>query len=307
MNLSGFDLNLLKVLDALLSEGSTVAAARRVGLSQPAVSAALARLRLSLGDPLFVRQGQRLVPTDFATALRTPLRTALDDLEGLLSGYRAFDPARDTARFVLTGSDFLAELLMPKLARDILPGAPGLTFQLINLEPSDYMLHIREGLADLAIAPAFAVADWAERDTVFLSEFAVICRTGHPAAAALADGEVFPLDVFCALPHVTFSVEGLLETQSDRVLAGMGRRRRVAMTIADFSGVYLAVAQSDLIAVIPRELAVHAARTLPLRVYRPPFPVGPFPIAMAWHRRSSRNAAHRWLRETLARLLADLP
>ena len=79
------------------------------------------------------------------------------------------------------------------------------------------------------------------------------------------------------------------------------------MTIADFSGVYLAAAQSDLIAVIPRELAVHAARTLPLRVFRPPIPVGPVTIAMAWHRRSSRNAAHRWLRETLARLLADLP
>jgi DNA-binding transcriptional LysR family regulator len=169
------------------------------------------------------------------------------------------------------------------------------------------MLHIREGTADLALVPAGTVADWAEREILFTSEFAVICRTGHPAAAALADGDTFPLDLFCALPHATFSVEGLLETQSDRVLAAMGLRRRVAMTIADFSGVYRAAAQSDLIAVIPRELAVHAARALPLRVFRPPIPVGPVPIAMAWHRRSSRNAAHRWLRETLARLLADLP
>jgi DNA-binding transcriptional LysR family regulator len=306
MNLSGFDLNLLKVLDALLAEGSTVAAARRVGLSQPAVSAALARLRLSLGDPLFVRQGQRLVPTDFAIALRTPLRTALDDLDGLLSGGRAFDPARDTARFVLTGSDFFAELLMPLLAREVLPHAPGLTVQLVELEPADYMLHIREGTADLALVPAGTVADWAERETLFTSEFAVICRADHTAAAALTDGAVFPLDRFCAIPHVTFSVEGLLETQSDRALAAMGLRRRVAMTIADFSGVYRAAAQSDLIAVIPRELALHAARALPLRVFRPPIPVGPVPIAMAWHRRSSRNPAHRWLRDTIARLLADL-
>ena len=307
MNLSGFDLNLLKVLDALLSEGSTVAAGRRIGLSQPAVSAALARLRLSLGDPLFVRQGQRLVPTDFATALRTPLRTALDDLDGLLSGGRAFDPTTDGARFVLTGSDFFAELLMPLLARDVLPGAPGLTFQMVELEPSDYMLHIREGRADIALVPAATVGDWAESRIVFTSPFAVICRAGHPAAAALAEDDIFPLDLFCALPHVTFSVEGLLATQSDRVLAGMGLSRRVAMTVADFSGVYRAVAQSDLVAVIPRELAVHAARALPLRLFRLPIPVGPVPIAMAWHRRSSQNPAHRWLRATLARLLAGLP
>jgi DNA-binding transcriptional LysR family regulator len=295
------------VLDALLTEGSTVAAGRRIGLSQPAVSAALARLRLSLGDPLFVRQGQRLVPTDFATALRTPLRTALDDLDGLLSGGRAFDPTTDSARFVLTGSDFFAELLMPLLARDVLPGAPGLTFQMVELEPSDYMLHIREGRADVALVPAATVADWAESRIVFTSPFAVICRRGHPAAAALGEDDIFPLDLFCALPHVTFSVEGLLATQSDRVLAGMGRGRRVAMTVADFSGVYRSVAQSDLVAVIPRELAVHAARALPLRLFRLPIPVGPVPIAMAWHRRSSQNPAHRWLRATLARLLAGLP
>lgn len=307
MDLRGFDLNLLKVLHALLAEGSTTAAARRVGLSQPAVSAALARLRLSIGDPLFVRQGQRLTPTDYARGLADPLAEILADLEGLLTAGQPFDPANETAGFILSGSDYFAELLMPELAAQVLATAPGLAIQLIELEPADYLAHVRSGRSDLALIPAFALQDWAEHAPVFTSEFAVIARKGHPATAALAPGETFPIDLFCALPHVSFSVEGKRATQSDAALRERGLARRVAMTVADFSGVYRTVQHSDMISVLPAELAVAVAGEAGIVPYRPPIPVGPVPILMAWHRRSASSPAHVWLRETVAEILAALP
>ncbi len=119
MNMAKFDLNLLRVLDALLHEGSTVRAGARIGLSQPAVSAALGRLRHALGDELFLRHGQGLEPTDYARSLEIPLRKALDGLEALLSGPDNFDPATATLTFKLSGSDFFAEMLMPVLADQV--------------------------------------------------------------------------------------------------------------------------------------------------------------------------------------------
>src|SRR4051812_39302989 len=124
MNLLTFDLNLLRVLDALLRDQSTVKAARRVRLSQPAVSAALGRLRDTLNDPLFVRQGQRLVPTDYARSLEIPLRRLLGELTELLSGPGTFDPLQAHQSFRIAGSDFFAEMLMPPLAPLLEKSAP---------------------------------------------------------------------------------------------------------------------------------------------------------------------------------------
>jgi len=305
MNLLSFDLNLLKVLKALLDKGSTTEAARAVGLSQPAVSAALGRLRHSIGDPLFVRQGQRLVPTDFALGLTEPLAVLLTDLESVLTARDGFDPATESASFTVSGSDFFAELMMPELARR-LPGR-GVTLQLIELDPVNYLAPVRSEQADLALVPAFALEEWVEHEEVFSSDFAVIARRRHPATNGLAEGAPFPLDLFCALPHIIFSVEGKRNTMSDTALARFGRERHVAMTVADFSGVYRSVAASDMISVIPAALAVSVAESAGLSVFGPPMPIGPVPIHMAWHRRSSKSPAHRWLRVTLADILRQLP
>lgn len=307
MNLLSFDLNLLKVLSALLAEGSTIAAARRVGLSQPAVSQALARLRVSLGDPLFVRQGQRLVPTAFALGLADPLAALLTDLEGLLGSGETFDPAQAEVGFVMSGSDYMAEMLMPDLARRLMGEAPGVTAQLVELDPDDYLALLRTGRSDLALVPAMALHDWAEHEHLFDSRFAVIARDGHPATEGLTPGDEFPLDLFCALPHIAFSVEGKLATQSDAVLARMGHKRRVAMTAPDFSGLYRTVAATDMISVLPAELALTVAGETGIRAFRPPIPVGPVPIHMAWHRRSSQSAAHRWFRGLVGGILRRLP
>lgn len=308
VNLTSFDLNLLRVLDALLETCSTTRAGQRIGLSQPAVSAALGRLRGALGDPLLIRQGRQLVPTDFAAGLRDPLREILERTERLLTPAGRFDPAAATDVFRLSGSDFYAEMLMPNLAEHLSRVAPGMRVQLVDLVPDNHVETIARHDVDMAILPRTALPGWLDSRAMHRSRFVAIARAGHPAlaAAGVAAGDTVPLDLFCALSHVVFSPEGRLHAMGDVALARIGRERRVAMTLPVFSGVYNAVSQSDLIALIPQQLAERMAPRIGLRIYRPPIPMPEVTIDLIWHRRATDTPAHRWLRDRIADLLAPL-
>lgn len=308
MNFRTFDLNLLRVLDALLSTRSTTRAGQQLGMSQPAVSAALSRLRHALGDPLFIRQGRQLVPTDYAGGLHAPLRDLLGQTEALLAGQPDFDPGAATDSLTLSGSDFYAELLMPRLARHLSHVAPGMRVQLVDLVPDNYVQSVGQSAVDMAILPATPTPDWVEERRLHSSHFLAVARADHPeiATAAIAPGAVLPLDLFCSLQHALFSPEGKLHGLGDAALARIGRARQVTMTLPVFSGVLNAVSQSDLIALIPHQLAESVAPRLGLSLYHPPIPVGPVEIMMVWHKRASTAPAHRWLRDQIAMLMATL-
>lgn len=308
MNLSAFDLNLLRVLDALLHEGSTVGAARRIGLSQPAVSAALSRLRHALGDPLFLRRGQGLVPTDFARSLATPLHEALSGLEQLLDPPGQFDPRAERRDFRISGMDFFAEMLMPELARRLADEAPGLRVQLVDIAPDDDLRVLEREEADVVLLPRVEIPDWLCQQTVFTANFVMIARRDNAAmkAAGTAPGATVPLDLFCGLNHVLTSPRGRFSGLTDAALERIGRSRRVVMTMPFFWGVCRAVSQSDLVALVPEPMARRVAEFLPLEIYLPPITVGPAVLAMVWHRRSDRTPAHQWLRQTVAEVLRPL-
>ena len=308
MNLSTLDLNLLRVLDALLVENSTTRAGQRIGLTQSAVSAALGRLRHALNDPLFVRQGQRLVPTDFARSLETPLRRTLDELQTLLSGPEGFDPARATSSFKLSGSDFYATLLMPKLAELLGRKAPNMTVQLVDLVPDSYVGILENAEIDIALIPKSPFPAWIAHHPMHRSRFVVIARAGHDRLhrAGLRPGDTIPIDLFCDMGHVLFSPEGKRAGMGDAALAATGRKRRVVMTLPVFSGVVNAVAASDLIALLPHQFAEHSAKRFGLEIYLPPMPTPEPELCMVWHERATLNPAHRWLREQVAKILADL-
>lgn len=307
MNFATFDLNLMRVLDAVLRDGSTVAAGQRLGLSQSAVSSALARLRHALGDDLFVRRGNRLVPTDYARSIALPLREELDRIEALFAAPRAFDPGAAQGTFRITASDFFAEMLMPQLGDLLRKQAPGIRVQLMDLVPTDYVESLERYRADLALIPDTELPAWVERAPLFHSSFAVIARRGHPAlAAGPAPGDTLPLDLFCALDHVLFSPEGNLQAMGDAALAAMGRRRNVAMTMPVFSGVCRAVAGSDLIALVPRQLALRLGPELGIDAYRPPMPIAAPLIIAVWHRRSRATPLHRWMRAQIFALMRKL-
>lgn len=307
-NLSSFDLNLLRVLDALLIEQSTVRAGARLGLSQPAVSGALKRLRLSLGDELFFRSGQKLEATEFALSLKEPLQDILSRVEALIRAKGAFDPATAEHSFRISGSDFFAEMLMPALAEHLTAHAPSLRVHLVDLVPDDRVGTLASHDVDFALLPETPLPDWAEGQPVFSSSFSVIARKAHPRTTelALAPGDVMPLDIFCDLGHVLFSTEGNPKGLGDEALARIGRERSVAMTLPVFSGVYRAVAGSDLIALLPSALAHRIADSANLNVFEAPIAVDPARLVLIWHRRFSESPPHLWLRSRITELLHPL-
>lgn len=308
MNLSGFDLNLLKVLDALLREGSTVRAGQRAGLSQPAVSAALARLRHALNDPLFLRKGRGLVPTDYAQSLAEPVREILDGVDQILAGPGEFDPANAELNIKISGADFFSELLMPNLADHLARTAPKIRIQLVDLVPDSYVDTIERYMVDIALIPSMEFPDWTDHRVIFRSSYVAVARLGHPslAAAGVSNGTPMPIDLFCDLSHVLFSPEGRVAAAGDAALSRIGRTRHVAMTMPFFSGVYRAVAGSDLIALLPHQLANHVADRVGLTCHPPPVAVPDVKICMVWHRRSTNSPTHRWIREQIATLMAPL-
>lgn len=308
MNLSAFDLNLLRVLDALLREQSTVKAGERIGLSQPAVSSALARLRHALNDPLFIREGQRIVPTQYAKSLELPRRRILDDLEALLAGPDSFNPAEAEQSFKISGSDFFAEMLMPPLAKVLARLAPKIQVQLVDLVPDNYVGTLEKHGIDLALVPKTDFPGWIDYTPAFQSAFVMIARSGHPRLERMRvkPGDVVPIDLFCDVGHVVFSPEGNLKAMGDTALARIGRERRVVMTMPVFSGVCTAVAGSDLVALLPEQLARKVASRLGLAIYIPPMRINPALICMIWHKRNANHPTHRWLREMVLKLLSQL-
>ena len=308
MNLSGFDLNLLKVLDALMQEGSTVRTGERIGLSQPAVSAALGRLRASLDDPLFVRHGQRLEPTDYARSLERPLRETLDRIETLISGPETFDPATAIESFKLSGSDFFAEMLMPELGDRLSRIAPGIRLQLVDLVPDNYVGILQNFEVDLALIPQLDHPNWIDWQPMFRSGFVMIARRGHDRLerANVAPGDVVPIDLFCDLGHILFSPEGKLKAMGDAALARVGRERRVVMTMPVFFGVARAVAESDHVALMPEQMAGKLKDSLGLDLYLPPMKIPKPVLGMIWHKRATNAPAHRWLRQQISELMEPL-
>lgn len=308
MDLRNFDLNLLRVLDALLQEGSTVKAGARIGLSQPAVSAALGRLRHAMGDALFVRRGQGLEPTDFARSLAIPLNETLEGIGSLLSAPGEFDPSRANDRFRISGSDSFGEMLMPQLLQCLSRLGSNMRIHMVDLVPDRQFEAMDLHQIDIALQPTAPIPDWADSCRVMSCGFKLIARRDHPrfCHANVGPGEVVPVDLYCDLGHVLFSNIGQPDGVGDHALERIGRKRQVMLTLPFFYGIFSAVAGSDLVALVPEQMTDRLASSLGLDVYEPPVPVPPIELSMIWNRRSSANPAHRWLRSQIAEILAPI-
>ena len=191
MNFAALDLNLLRVFDAMVDERNTTRAAGKVGLSQPAVSAALTRLRHATGDPLFVREGNRMVPTARAEAMAGPVRAALAALERTLAAPEDFDPPRATRGFRLLGQDYFSTLLMPPLSASAEAEAPGVVLQMLDL-PGGPARNLAEGMVDLGLDIARPAPEWVESEPLYRSHLVGLAARGHPGLAGIEPGAVIP-------------------------------------------------------------------------------------------------------------------
>lgn len=307
MNFAALDLNLLRVFDALAREQSTVRAGERIGLSQPAVSAALGRLRHFTGDELFTRDGNRMVPTPRALELVEPVRAALASLEQSFANAAAFDPATAETALRLGGSDYFSALLMPELARRALPDAGGIRLQMLDCRSSEIQTLLSDDRIDVAIDRSLEMPGWIRAEKLFTSSLVCLLREGHPAEARfdlVPEGSV-PIELFGEIPQVLRSADGSTIGTMDAALARESLSRRVAMTVPHFQAVALVVASSDLMGSLPVHFARHVARFLPVRLYATPFPSPEMEVFMYWHRRHDRDGASLWLRKQLADLARD--
>ena len=308
MNLAVFDLNLLKVLDALLIEESTTRAAARVGLSQPAVSAALARLRAALDDPLFVRDGSALRPTRFAQSLREPIRANLSMLQQTLTGSGTFDPGQCHDSFRISGSDYFSVMLLPALMQRLGTLAPNIRLSFVDLIHPGNLHEMGRLDIDIALPCTHHIPPKLSARPIFWSAWQIVARAGHPrlARARIGEGDPIPIDLYCDMDHCVFSSEGRHASYEDQVLSTLGRSRRVPLSVGSFRDLYETVAGSDLLAILPGTLARTVADRFRLTAHPVPFTMEPALLWVAWNRWQTEDPAHRWLREQIVDLLKDL-
>jgi DNA-binding transcriptional LysR family regulator len=288
------DFNLLVTLDALLAERSVSRAAQRLNLSQPALSAQLARLRDMLGDPLFVPSHRGMTPTPLALGLQAPLAAALAQLRDVVTSARAFDPARDDFTVHVACSDYVQSALLLDFTLALRREAPGLRIALRPADAARLEAQMEKGEVDLAVLTPEGIAESLRSRPLFEERYVFIARRGHPALRR-------PLDMtrFCELEHVMVSPRGgSFTTPVDEVLDAQGLRRRVVVSASTFHSVLDLVERSDLVALVPARM-VEGTGNVRVRVLAPPLPVPGFAIHMAWHDRNHRDAAQRWVRERL--------
>jgi len=294
MQLRSLDLNLLLVFDAVYAERSISKAAVRLHLSQPTVSNALARLRERLGDPLFERSGAGMAPTPRAKTLAEPIRQALAVLERGLRGEDDFDYAHAEREYVVAVEDYGETVVLPRFIDWLGQAAPGIRIR-IRPEPGTALqAELREGTVDCAL-DYFPVPDPAFRNTCVLTEnLLTLARRDHPQV-----GERLSLELFLSLRHVVLAHRGNSRPMIDLALAKRGLARQIAVTVPHFLSMPVLVQNSDLVATLPRRMALLYADHFRLKSHAVPLRIPQFPVYLLWHANADSDPGHRWLREHL--------
>jgi LysR family transcriptional regulator, nod-box dependent transcriptional activator len=302
MSLTGVDLNLLVALDALLAERSVTRAASRIGLSQPGMSNTLARLRKLFGDPLLVREGQALVLTPRAEALRQPVQEALSLIEHALENRPGFDPASDQVTLTVSCSDYSLLMLIGPLVRRLAAAAPGLTIQVLP-RAHDAVRLLRDGEADLVIEPAEIMPDVAlPKMRLFADRWICCVWEGNTQV-----GDCMTMETYLRLGHLVYSaVRGHPISMVDTHLAQAKVPRRIEVTVESFLLAPFLLQGTDLVTVVPERAAGHLRRTAAVRFLEPPLPLPSITEMLWWHPRHTADPAHAWLRARIAEVAAEL-
>jgi DNA-binding transcriptional LysR family regulator len=299
MNVRDIDLNLLRVFDAVLGERRVTAAAARLGLTQPAVSNALARLRALFGDPLFVRTPGGMDATPFARELAAPVRQALALLESALAHGPGFDPATSARSFRLYMSDLGQIEFLPPLVERVQREAPGVRLEAVGIEVEDIGAALAAGTLDLAIGFLPGLRAPIRRTPLFRDPYLCLMRADHPITALTKKR-------FLNASHVLVTYRGghhVIEEALERA----GISRRIALRVPHFTVVPMVLERSDLILTLPARVARVYEKRGRFKALPPPVPIPPADVGVHWHERFEADAGNRWLRALAIELFAVTP
>ncbi|MGL3822695.1 LysR family transcriptional regulator [Sphingopyxis sp. R3-92] len=303
-HLARFDLNLLRIFDAIFARGGVSAAARHLNLSQPAISHALAKLRDTFDDPLFVRQGNRLVPTPAARAIAGPVREALRGLDVALDAATSFDPAKATREFRI-GVRLSGE--MPRfssLVARVRSAAPHVSLASVTFRRRDLVMTLANGDLDLALDVALPADDRLRSQHLGTEPIVLVARKGHPRVDGAID-----LDTYLALEHIIATARPYGPGLEDMALERMGLVRRVAVRCQHAITAWQIVASSDMLFALPRSHAEVLDAMWPMQLVELPLPVERSGSYLYWHQAAQADPGLGWLRAIIVEELrtADKP
>ena len=284
------DLNLLQALDALLRERSVSRAATRLGLGQPAMSAALARLRLLFDDALFVRTPRGMEPTPRALQLEAPLRAALADLRAVAEPADRFEPMGTRRTFRLSGGDYAGMVLLPPLLRRLEVEAPGVDLRFRFVEKGNVLACLDDDAIDVAIGVMENLPMRFACERLLTDTLVCIVRAGHP----LTEGRL-TLERFIGERHILVTERGDEVGAVDVALEALGASRRVLLTVPQVSLVPMLLVQTEAIATIARCAATSLMRSAPLVPIALPFDIPPWHLNLIWSLRRGQEAGLLWL------------
>jgi DNA-binding transcriptional LysR family regulator len=299
VNIQNIDLNLLLVFDAVWRFKNVSRAAEVVGLSQPAVSNALRRLRLQFHDRLFVRTAEGMQPTPLAAELGPIIVEALGRIDAGLRRRRDFNPAEETRAFTLIMTDIGEVVFLPPLLDLCKREAPGVSFRTVQLSTADTPRALQSGEVDLAIGFVPDLSGGVYQQRLFQTEYVCMVRTAHPAI-----GERLSRRQFMEANHALAEAQGTGHYVVERRLAELGLMPRIGLRVPHFLALPMIIAASDMVATIPRPLGIAFRRNTAIRLLEHPVKFPRLPIKQFWHERFHDDPAGRWLRGVLVKLFS---
>ncbi|MDQ0393748.1 LysR family transcriptional regulator [Labrys monachus] len=301
MDLHGIDLNLLVAFDALMAERSVTRAGTRIGRTQPAMSAALSRLRSLLRDELFVRGPNGLQPTPRALDLAEPISHALGEIQRTLEFTREFVPSTSTVSLTLGLSDHPTFLVLPRLVAILREKAPGIALSVRNFTNRDDAISMLDaGEADMTIGVPPTSTGRILNVRLFDERFVCILRKDHPAAKHL------DLKTFLSLSHLLVSPENERFGVVDAALAKKGLKRRLALTLPHMYAAPALIASSDMVATIMEGVVAASGQAEKLSVVTVPLELAPVQFTLSWHRRNDTHPAQAWFRSCVSAAFPEI-
>jgi len=301
MNLRSVDLNLLVVFDAVFRTGNISVAARQIGMSQPAVSNALTRFRAVADDPLFVRHPFGVTPTQKAQRIAPTVRQALELLESTLAQKTGYDYATEKSDFQLAMEEWSEIVLMPNLVRWLRQVAPGIRVSISEEMGRAGHDAMRKGTLDMSIEYA---RDGLPKDfeARMLFEDERVCLVRHDHGTI---GQSLTLKRYLETPHVVLNEQVRGMTALSAFLEDNGWERNVAMQIPSYLSVSTVLIRTDLIATMPRRVALHLAEYYPLKILKLPFGMPPLQFHLKWHASKTSDPRHEWMRKSIVDLVGS--